>query len=134
MHFIVPGPLDQITGGYLFDRRVVEGLRAMGRDVEVVELPGRFPDADDRAREALGAVLARLPSGARAVADGLALDAFEPFLPRAAERLRLVAFVHHPLALETGIGAEEARRYAALRARASAVIRRRHLSLAAHGR
>lgn len=114
MHFIVPGPLDQITGGYLFDRRVVEGLRAMGRDVEVIELPGRFPDADDRACDSLGAVLARLPRGARAVADGLALAAFEPFLPRAAERLRLVAFIHHPLALETGISAEEARRYAAL--------------------
>jgi hypothetical protein len=26
--FVVPGRLDQLTGGYLFDRRIVEGLRA----------------------------------------------------------------------------------------------------------
>ena len=31
--FLVPGSLDQLTGGYLFARRVVEGLRALGRAV-----------------------------------------------------------------------------------------------------
>ena len=30
LDFLVPGRLDQITGGYLFDRRIVEGLRARG--------------------------------------------------------------------------------------------------------
>jgi DNA-binding NarL/FixJ family response regulator len=52
MHFLVPGPLDQVTGGYLFDRRVVEGLRARGRSVRVVELGGRFPDVDASALRA----------------------------------------------------------------------------------
>jgi len=26
--FVVPGPLDQLTGGYLFDGHIVRGLRA----------------------------------------------------------------------------------------------------------
>ena len=30
LHFVVPGPLDQRTGGYIYDRRIVEGLRARG--------------------------------------------------------------------------------------------------------
>jgi glycosyltransferase involved in cell wall biosynthesis len=117
MWFIVPGPLDQITGGYLFDRRIVEGLRASGGRVEVIELPGIFPDADDVARTALGEALATLPDGAPAVLDGLALAAAEPWLEPEAARLRLVAFVHHPLALETGLPPAEAQRYAALERR-----------------
>ena len=28
--FVVPGPLDQLTGGYLYDRHIVEGLGARG--------------------------------------------------------------------------------------------------------
>src|SRR5207247_184120 len=71
--FLVPGRLDQLTGGYLFDRRVVDRLREGGRKVEVVELAGSFPDADAMARAAFEAALARLPDVAAAVIDGLAL-------------------------------------------------------------
>ena len=101
--FIVPGALDQLTGGYLFDRRVVEGLRGLGRTVGVHELPGTFPEADRAAEEGAAALLAALPDAAAAVIDGLALPAFAESLPRHAPRLRLVGLVHHPLALETGL-------------------------------
>jgi len=47
--FLVPGALDQLTGGYLYDRHVVHGLRARGHRVDVVELEGRHPDADESA-------------------------------------------------------------------------------------
>jgi glycosyltransferase involved in cell wall biosynthesis len=116
VHFLVPGPLDQRTGGYLFDRHVVEGMRACGRTVEVMELPGRFPDADALARRNCEASLEGLQDGAVAVVDGLALAGFTRGLRRHAKRLRIVGFVHHPLALETGLGRAEAARYAALEA------------------
>ena len=48
--FVVPGRLDQLTGGYLYDRHVVDGLRALGMAVDVVELPGAYPDADEATR------------------------------------------------------------------------------------
>ncbi len=115
--FIVPGPLDQLTGGYLFDRHIVEGLRAVGRAVTVHELPGEFPEADAVARRAAAAVLAGLPDGSAAVIDGLALPAFADCLIPEAGRLRLVGFVHHPLALETGLAAEAGERFAALEMR-----------------
>ncbi|HUH83204.1 MAG TPA: glycosyltransferase family 4 protein [Stellaceae bacterium] len=101
--FIVPGAIDQRTGGYLFDRRIVEGLRAMGHGVNVHELSGRFPLVDATARRAAAAVLDDLADGSTAVIDGLALPAFAESLPPQASRLRPVGFVHHPLALETGL-------------------------------
>ncbi len=116
--FLVPGPLAQITGGYLFDRRVVEGMRAAGRRVDVHELPGRFAAGDPVAAAAVRAVLAALPDGAAVAFEGLALPGVAPALEGnrggVAERLRLVAFLHHPLALETGLPPGEASALAAI--------------------
>jgi glycosyltransferase involved in cell wall biosynthesis len=114
---IVPGALDQFTGGYLFDRRVVDGLRASGREVRVVELPGTYPDADAVARAAATQALHALPDGSVAVIDGLALPAFTDCLEAEANRLRLLGFIHHPLSLETGIAPALAGRMAAIERR-----------------
>ena len=46
LHLVVPGPIEQRTGGYIYDRRIVEGLRALGWTVRVHELAGRFPQPD----------------------------------------------------------------------------------------
>jgi glycosyltransferase involved in cell wall biosynthesis len=100
--FVVRGRLDQLTGGYLFDRRLVDGLRANGQKVRVLELPATGFDA--------------LPDGAAAVVDGLALTEFDRIVAAELPRLRLVAFVHHPLALETGLAPVEAMRLAAIEA------------------
>jgi glycosyltransferase involved in cell wall biosynthesis len=115
--FLVPGSIDQLTGGYLFDRKVVEGIRALGRTVTVAELVGCYPDADDAARAAAAETLTRLPPQSTAVIDGLALPGFTECLEPEARRLRLIGFIHHPRSLETGLSPAEARRYAALEAR-----------------
>lgn len=104
--FVVPGRLDQLTGGYLYDRHIVEGLRARGRGVKVVELA---PKTD-------GAALAALDDGTTTVIDGLALADLDLAVERQARRLRLVAFVHHPLAEETGLSRAEAERAGKLEA------------------
>jgi glycosyltransferase involved in cell wall biosynthesis len=114
LHLLVPGPLDQRTGGYLYDRRIVEGLRALGRDVRVHEVPGRFPDPDARAREGLAKALRSCPDGAVVVVDGLAGGALPGVLASQADRLRLVALVHHPLTDESGLDAETASRFRSL--------------------
>lgn len=103
--FVVPGSLGQLTGGYLFDKRVIEGLRAAGRAVDVRELPGVFfPAADEAALAAGDALLEALSEQDVAVIDGLALPAFAHGLtPAMAVRRRLVGFVHHTLARETGL-------------------------------
>jgi glycosyltransferase involved in cell wall biosynthesis len=121
--FLIPGALDQLTGGYLFDWHVIEGLRAAGRAIEVIELPGEYPEPDESARNAAAGALARLPDRAVAVIDGLALLALGECLDREATRLRIVAFVHHPLADETGLSERERNRVAALEARLLRLVR-----------
>jgi len=115
VHLVVPGPLEQRTGGYVYDRRIVDGLRALGRTVVVHELQGVFPAADETARGAAARAIEDIRGTALPLIDGLALPAFEHL----AERLPRpwISLVHHPLALETGLSDQEASRLAGLERR-----------------
>lgn len=102
LHLLVPGPFDAISGGYIYDRRIVEGLRAIGQTVEVVELPGQHPAPDEAAEAGARAALQALPADARIILDGLGLPAFLPLAQDLAAR-KAVALIHHPTALEHGV-------------------------------
>jgi glycosyltransferase involved in cell wall biosynthesis len=97
----VPAPFDQVSGGYGYDRRIVAELRAGGATVDVVELGGNFPLADDIARDAACAAWDRLAETTRPVIDGLALPAFAGMEDALAAR-GAIGLIHHPTALETG--------------------------------
>ncbi|MBX6373959.1 MAG: glycosyltransferase family 4 protein [Acetobacteraceae bacterium] len=99
---LVPSPFDAISGGYNYDRRIVAGLRARGHTVEVIELAGRHPLAEDAAEASARAALARCGEDVRIVIDGLGLPAFLPLREELARR-RAVALIHHPTALESGL-------------------------------
>ncbi|WP_404296492.1 glycosyltransferase family 4 protein [Halomonas sp.] len=100
---IVAGDPGQFTGGYIYDARIVSALRDRGRSVEVVGLEGRFPAPDDLARESMARALSVLPDGARVVIDGLAMGGLPEVIAPHADRLAIIALVHHPLADETGL-------------------------------
>lgn len=102
----LPGRLDRRTGGTIYDRRIVEGLRAQGWDVRVHEMVGCYPHPDRAALDAAAAV--RRVAGRPLVVDGLALPAFG--LAQGAAADGIVALVHHPLAEETGLTAAAAAR------------------------
>jgi glycosyltransferase involved in cell wall biosynthesis len=103
---LVPGPLDARTGGSEYDRQIVEALRARGYSVEFTALDSSFPTPTPTARHHAAQQLARLPDGAIVIVDGLAFGALPDEAAREAQRLRLVALVHHPLAMETGLARE----------------------------
>jgi glycosyltransferase involved in cell wall biosynthesis len=104
--FVVPGRLDQLTGGYLYDRSIVEELRVRGRPVAVIEL-----EASDPARE-----FAELVVGTTVVIDGLALPSLAGVIAAEARRLRLIALIHGPVAAEAGLAPSAAKQAAAVEA------------------
>lgn len=100
--FAIPGDLDSTTGGYIYDRRVIAGLRALGRKMYHLPLGATFPDptradTDDAARQ-----LAAVPPDRPVIIDGLALGALDPGALRGMAA-PMVAMIHHPLALESGL-------------------------------
>ncbi|HUK34704.1 MAG TPA: glycosyltransferase, partial [Vicinamibacterales bacterium] len=101
--FVAPGSLGQLTGGYIYDKHIVAGLRRIGYRVTVKSVNPRFPNPTKADLAGAARVLASIPSGSVVVVDGLAGGAMPREIEREAKRLRFVALVHHPLARETGV-------------------------------
>jgi glycosyltransferase involved in cell wall biosynthesis len=114
LHLVVPGPLDQRTGGYLYDARMAAGLRKLGWTVPLHSLEGAFPAGDACAEASLLAALADVPDGDTVLMDGLGVGALPGPLRAHAGRLKLLGLVHHLLADETGLEPDERARLAAL--------------------
>jgi hypothetical protein len=103
--FVIYGSIEQVTGGYAYDRHIVAGLRAAGDDVYVVSLEQY---ATDSRRELLRSVFALRPD--IVVGDELchrelvslfrgarAISAFGTGRPRS------LLLVHHLSQWETGV-------------------------------
>lgn len=103
--FAIPGDITTPTGGYIYERRLLEALRAQGRDVRHLRLGTSFPDptAEDMA-EAIAQLRVLEPDRA-VILDGF-ISATLDTDALAALHVPSVAMVHHPLALETGLEPE----------------------------
>ncbi|MEO0392102.1 MAG: glycosyltransferase family 4 protein [Pseudomonadota bacterium] len=105
----VPGDLNTVTGGYAYDRAVIAHLPAHGWQPSTISLGPGFPAPTSQTLDAAMAGLAQIQGDQPLIIDGLAYGV----LP--ADRLQalanpIIALVHHPLALETGVEAVEAER------------------------
>jgi glycosyltransferase involved in cell wall biosynthesis len=105
--FAIPGDVDTPTGGYRYDRRVIDELRALRWDVKPLRLPGDFPAPSQASLQETERQFACAPVDALLLVDGLAFGALPISLLDRVPR-KYVALVHHPLGLETGITRERA--------------------------
>ena len=105
---LAPGSLDGRTGGYVYDRRIAEGLRRLGWKVVFTQLDGSFPHPTPAALAHAAHTLASISDGGVVVVDGLAFGAMPELIQQEARRLRFVALVHLPLAADVGLDHDEA--------------------------
>jgi glycosyltransferase involved in cell wall biosynthesis len=103
--FAIPGDLATPTGGYRYDRRIIEELRQLGWIVRVLALPGDFPSPSGASLRKTEELLAATSEEAPVFFDGLAFGAVPSEILVRVPR-RYVALVHHPLAFETGLPPE----------------------------
>jgi glycosyltransferase involved in cell wall biosynthesis len=100
VHVIVPEGIDdpaRPSGGNTYDRRVCQGLAALGWTVHEHAVPGAWPLPGEAALAALAQAVGRIPDGAVVVLDGLIASTAPEVLVPHARRLRQVVLVHMPL-------------------------------------
>lgn len=105
--FALPGDPETLTGGYIYDKRLMHELRELGWQTGLLRLGDGFPHPSPESMDAALQALTTVPSDDILVIDGLAFGALET------DRLHTVsapilALVHHPLALEDGLAPERA--------------------------
>ena len=106
--FAVPGDLAAPTGGYTYDRRIIAELPALGWrrrcSISAKASRGRAAPPARPRQEALRP----LAPGRPLVIDGLALGVLPDTVKALQSSYPLVALVHHPLALESGLSSSDA--------------------------
>ena len=105
--FAVPGDLATPTGGYRYDQRMIQELRRLGWQVDVLDLGDGFPFPSAAQRATALLLLSVVPGSCPIVLDGLAFGA----LPEAGairSRRPLIALVHQPLARDAGLDTAQA--------------------------
>lgn len=100
--FAIPGDITTLTGGYIYERRLLEGLRAQGREMLHMELGASFPDPTPADMEDAVEKLTTLPPDKALILDGLVFGSIET---EGLSRVQapIVAMIHHPLAMESGL-------------------------------
>jgi glycosyltransferase involved in cell wall biosynthesis len=104
--FAVPGDINTATGGYGYDRKIMAQLAQAGWQVEHVELGEGFPSPDALTLHHAHQKLIALPPSMPLVVDGLALGVMPDTAHALSKEHTLIALVHHPLALESGLSNE----------------------------
>lgn len=102
--FAIPGDMTTLTGGYIYERRLLIGLRAQGRDVAHIPLGPSFPTPSGGDMRDAAQVLTALEADRPLILDGLVFGSVDTSILRAM-KAPIVAMIHHPLAHESGLDA-----------------------------
>ncbi len=110
--FAIPGDIHTPTGGYAYGRRIMSLFPALGFKHQRLQLADSFPTPTQAGLEETRRLLSAIPSDNVLVIDGLAYGALPEEIIKCIS-CRIIALVHHPLALESGISEADSAKFAA---------------------
>lgn len=105
--FAIPGDKDRRTGGFIYEATVLRVLNEIGCATAHLRLPDSFPDPTEADMETTLLALRAVPPEQPIILDGLVFGAIDPE-GLAQVRAPVIAMIHHPLGLETGLSKDRA--------------------------
>ncbi|MCY4336331.1 MAG: glycosyltransferase family 4 protein [Litoreibacter sp.] len=117
--FAIPGDKDRHTGGFIYEATVLRVLNEIRVTTQHLQLPDSFPEPTSEDMATTLEALRAVPPDQPIILDGLVFGAIDP---EGLSRVKapVIAMIHHPLGLETGLAPERA---AYLRANEAAALR-----------
>jgi glycosyltransferase involved in cell wall biosynthesis len=99
LFFVIPGDIHSLTGGYLYNKRIAEGLRQRDYDVQILGLDDPLYDTaaiEKTCRMQFG----KLEKGSWVVIDSLALGLLGTIIREFKNHLHLVGLIHLPVSYD----------------------------------
>ena len=109
IRFIIPGDINTPSGGYRYDRTILEEWRALNVAFDLVSLSGCYPMPSDADKALAFSVIDECDEADITIVDGLAGGGFPELLEALSKSTPCLSLLHHPLSLENGISKEDAR-------------------------
>ena len=106
--FAIPGDKDRRTGGFIYEATVLRVLNELGYPTQHMILPDSFPDPTAADMATTLNRLRDVPPTCPIILDGLVFGSIDP-AGLATVQAPVIAMIHHPLGLETGLNAERAK-------------------------
>lgn len=101
--FIIPGDINLPTGGYRYDRNIINALQQSGFDVELISIKGNYPFPSKVEQQTAIEQIQTFPTADISVVDGLLGGTSPHFMEALSKQMPVAALIHHPLCLENGL-------------------------------
>lgn len=106
--FAIPGDKDRRTGGFIYEATVLQKLNEIGCNTRHMVLPDSFPNPTPEDMAETLTALRSVPADVPIILDGLVFGSIAPE-GLADVSAPVIAMVHHPLGLETGLSPDRAK-------------------------
>lgn len=97
LHFLIPGDINTLTGGYVYDKIIIEGLEKLGYSVTVHQLSNDFPFPSKENLKKCEVVVKNIPTDNPVFIDSLAFGPMHKILLLNRGKNPVIPIMHLPL-------------------------------------
>lgn len=105
LHFLIPGDIDTLASCYIYDKRLIEGLKQRGHQVEVHRLNDDFPFPSDESIQHCSQTVKNIAKSETVIVDSLALGVIPSILKELSLTNPVIGLIHLPLSADPNYSA-----------------------------
>ncbi len=98
-YFFYPGNINTKTGGYIYEKNILQRAKALNFNLNAIQLCKNYPFPKKNDISTLKNIINKLSNNSVLVFDGLVFETIDKIIDNL-KRFKIIALIHHPLYLE----------------------------------
>ena len=98
-YFFYPGNINTKTGGYIYEKNILQRAKALNFNLNAIQLSKNYPYQKKNDINTLKNIINKLSNNSVLVFDGLVFETIDKIIDNL-KRFKIIALIHHPLYLE----------------------------------
>ena len=99
LYWMQPGEIDSISGGYIYNKNIIESIRAQSIEVELLNPGTDFPFPSKKSIENCRELFQNIESSSIVIIDSLILGIIPDLIEEFASKFTIAGMIHLPLSL-----------------------------------